>query len=150
MVTDVPKDREDSGPRIRLVFGYTCKTADSCLVAAELNGIQVMGGYRFLMENYTAGDHICLFGFSRYDFTDNILCAGLTPPYRGAYTARCLAGMLHKVGLLPKSNEEQISFAYKRYKDTSDTGKRRAKGFKAAFSRTVSINFIGVWCVHRR
>ena len=41
---------------------------------------QIMGGYSFLMENWKEGDKICLFGFSR-----------------GAYTARCLAGMLHKV-----------------------------------------------------
>ncbi|KAG8932554.1 hypothetical protein FRC02_000932 [Tulasnella sp. 418] len=40
----------------------------------------IMGGYTFLMDNYRPGDKICLFGFSR-----------------GAYTARCLAGMLHKV-----------------------------------------------------
>ncbi|KIY61728.1 hypothetical protein CYLTODRAFT_405329 [Cylindrobasidium torrendii FP15055 ss-10] len=43
----------------------------------------VMDGYEFLMQNYQTGDRICLFGFSR-----------------GAYTARGLAGMLHKVGLL--------------------------------------------------
>ncbi|KAG8968004.1 hypothetical protein FRC05_001714, partial [Tulasnella sp. 425] len=88
----------------------------------------IMGGYRFLMENFEAGDKICLFGFSR-----------------GAYTARCLAGMLHKVGLLPKSNEEQIPFAYKKYKDTTPGGKHAAKGFKAAFSRNVCIEFLGVW-----
>ncbi|KAF8481732.1 hypothetical protein DFH94DRAFT_405858 [Russula ochroleuca] len=41
---------------------------------------QVMGGYEFLMENYHVEDKICIFGFSR-----------------GAYTARALAGMLHKV-----------------------------------------------------
>ncbi|KAG8944227.1 hypothetical protein FRC04_002094 [Tulasnella sp. 424] len=88
----------------------------------------IMGGYKFLMENYSDGDQICLFGFSR-----------------GAYTARCLAGMLHKVGLLPKSNEEQISFAYKKYKDTTPNGKANAKGFKSTFSRNVEIEFLGVW-----
>ncbi|KAG8944216.1 hypothetical protein FRC04_002083 [Tulasnella sp. 424] len=88
----------------------------------------IIGGYRFLMENFEAGDKICLFGFSR-----------------GAYTARCLAGMLHKVGLLPKSNEEQISFAYKKYKDTTPNGKLAARCFKAAFSRDVCIEFMGVW-----
>ncbi|KAG8900190.1 hypothetical protein FRB99_006190 [Tulasnella sp. 403] len=88
----------------------------------------IMGGYRFLMENYTKGDKIYLFGFSR-----------------GAYTARCLAGMLHKVGLLPKSNEEQVSFAYEKYKDTSEKGRKRAEGFKAAFSTDVDIEFVGVW-----
>ncbi|KAH9081489.1 hypothetical protein EDB83DRAFT_2669902 [Lactarius deliciosus] len=40
----------------------------------------ILDGYRFLMLNYNAGDRVCLFGFSR-----------------GAYTARALAGMLHKV-----------------------------------------------------
>ncbi|KAG5643158.1 hypothetical protein DXG03_001488 [Asterophora parasitica] len=38
-----------------------------------------LDGYEFLMQNYKAGDRICLFGFSR-----------------GAYTARALAGMIHK------------------------------------------------------
>ncbi|KAG8900193.1 hypothetical protein FRB99_006193 [Tulasnella sp. 403] len=88
----------------------------------------IMGGYRFLMQNYTKGDKICIFGFSR-----------------GAYTARCLAGMLHKVGLLPKSNEEQISFAYEKYKDNSEQGLIRAFGFKSAFSKSVDIEFMGVW-----
>ncbi|KAG8952364.1 hypothetical protein FRC04_004792 [Tulasnella sp. 424] len=88
----------------------------------------IMGGYRFLMENYREGDKICLFGFSR-----------------GAYTARCLAGMLHIVGLLPKGNEEQISFAFERYKNKSDDGVQKALGFKKAFSRHVTIEFMGVW-----
>jgi len=39
----------------------------------------VMSGYEFLMQNYRAMDKICIFGFSR-----------------GAYTARALAGMIHK------------------------------------------------------
>lgn len=51
------------------------------------------------------GDKICLIGFSR-----------------GAYTARALAGMLHKVGLLPAHNQAQIPFAYKWYKDNSHYG----------------------------
>ncbi|KAG8905239.1 hypothetical protein FRB99_000406 [Tulasnella sp. 403] len=88
----------------------------------------IMGGYRFLMENYKEGDRICLFGFSR-----------------GAYTARCLAGMLHKVGLLPKSNEEQIEFAWEHYRDVSDNGRDLAAVFKKAFSTSVDIEFMGVW-----
>ncbi|KIO32129.1 hypothetical protein M407DRAFT_18939 [Tulasnella calospora MUT 4182] len=111
----------------------------------------IIDAYRFLMEHYREGDKICLFGFSR-----------------GAYAARCLAGMLHvvghsslsyflaehvakvylKVGLLPRGNEMQIKFAYAGYKDSSDEGVRKAHGFKKAFSRHVSIEFMGVWdCV---
>ncbi|KAG9101439.1 hypothetical protein FS749_006943 [Ceratobasidium sp. UAMH 11750] len=88
----------------------------------------VMGGYEFLMKHYNDGDRICLFGFSR-----------------GAYTARALAGMLNKVGLLPADNLEQIPFAYSMYKRNDDAGFRASAGFKKAFSRTVQIEFMGVW-----
>ncbi|KAG8952366.1 hypothetical protein FRC04_004794 [Tulasnella sp. 424] len=49
------------------------------------------------------------------------------------------------VGLLPKGNEGQIPFAFARYKDKSDDGVQKAHGFKKAFSRHVSIEFMGVW-----
>jgi len=86
----------------------------------------VQDGYQFLMQNYNVGDKVLLFGFSR-----------------GAYTARALAGMLHKVGLLSKDNNEQIPFAYKIYKTSNNDD--LAKGFKAAFCREVPIEFVGVW-----
>ncbi|KAG8976277.1 hypothetical protein FRC05_004193 [Tulasnella sp. 425] len=55
-----------------------------------------------------------------------------------------------KVGLLPKGNEEQISFAFERYKNKSDDGVQKALGFKKAFSRHVTIEFMGVWYVDDR
>ncbi|KAI3606442.1 hypothetical protein WG66_009550 [Moniliophthora roreri] len=88
----------------------------------------VMDGYEFLMQNYTAGDRICIFGFSR-----------------GAYTARCLAGMIHKVGILPACNHQQVPFAYKMYAEDNDKYSDKAKAFKKAFSTNVDIEFIGVW-----
>ncbi|KIO16314.1 hypothetical protein M407DRAFT_86155 [Tulasnella calospora MUT 4182] len=88
----------------------------------------IMGGYRFLMENYQEGDKICMFGFSR-----------------GAYTARCLAGMVHKVGLLPRFNEEHLGFAYRKYLDHTPKGRKVAQAFKRAFSISVPIEFVGVW-----
>jgi uncharacterized protein (DUF2235 family) len=88
----------------------------------------LMAGYEFLMQNYTTGDRICIFGFSR-----------------GAYTARCLAGMLHKVGLLPTCNHQQVPFAYKMYTRTDEVGWQQSNAFKRAFSIDVSIEFIGVW-----
>ena len=45
-----------------------------------------------------AGDRISIFGFSR-----------------GAYTARALAGMIERVGLLPADNTQQIPFAWSMY-----------------------------------
>lgn len=97
------------------------------------------------MQHYRRGDRICLFGFSR-----------------GAYTARALAGMLHKVrtrppnatyvadiflqvGLLPMGNEEQLPFAWKHYKDGSEEGRKQAEEFKLTFSRDIDISFVGVW-----
>ncbi|KAG9006512.1 hypothetical protein FRB94_014333 [Tulasnella sp. JGI-2019a] len=88
----------------------------------------IQGGYRFLMNNYNDGDKILIFGFSR-----------------GAYTARCLAGMLDKVGLLPRSNDEQISFAYQIYTDTSTGSAEAAQGYKSTFCRSIQIEFLGVW-----
>ncbi|KDR86028.1 hypothetical protein GALMADRAFT_399158 [Galerina marginata CBS 339.88] len=88
----------------------------------------VMGGYEFLMQNYKAGDKIFLFGFSR-----------------GAYTARALAGMLHKVGLLPRDNHQQVPFAYKMYSREDKTGWEQSAAFKKAFSIDVNIELIGVW-----
>ncbi|KAJ6585687.1 hypothetical protein B0H19DRAFT_1110489 [Mycena capillaripes] len=96
-------------------------------VAWDLDA-HVMGGYEFLMQNYTDNDRICIFGFSR-----------------GAYTARSLAGMLHKVGLLPAYNTQQIPFAYRMYCTTDETGWKQSNAFKKTFSIDVDIEFIGVW-----
>ncbi|KAF9242615.1 hypothetical protein BU15DRAFT_43880 [Melanogaster broomeanus] len=88
----------------------------------------VMEGYKFLMDTYRPGDKICLFGFSR-----------------GAYTARALAGMLNKVGLLTSDNVQQVTFAYKAYKATDKEGIKLAAGFKQTFSQAVTVDFVGVW-----
>lgn len=61
----------------------------------------VRGGYQFLMQNYNAGDRICLFGRAPR-CSGRSADVGLTRKAhigfsRGAYTARALAGMLHKV-----------------------------------------------------
>ncbi|KAJ2922451.1 hypothetical protein H1R20_g14641, partial [Candolleomyces eurysporus] len=93
-------------------------------------GAHIMGGYKFLMQNYMLGDKIHIFGFSR-----------------GAYTARCLAGMLHKVGLLPPSNVEQVPFAYTMYLRTDTLGWKQSNQFKKAFSIHVDVEFLGVWYV---
>jgi len=88
----------------------------------------VMEGYQFLMQNYNVGDKVCLFGFSR-----------------GAYTARALAGMVHKVGLLSRDNTEQVPFAYNIYKSSGSSNNVLAQGFKETFCRDVTIEFLGAW-----
>lgn len=54
-------------------------------------GVHIKDAYKFIMANFHEDDKISIFGFSR-----------------GAYTARCLAGMLHKVGCLPPGNRSQV------------------------------------------
>ncbi|KAJ3800882.1 hypothetical protein GGU11DRAFT_334189 [Lentinula aff. detonsa] len=108
------------------LFQWCAKILDEAF-AWYLNA-HVMDGYRFLMQNYRAGDKICLFGFSR-----------------GAYTARALAGMLYKVGLLPRDNQEQIPFAYKLYTRTDHVGIKLSAGFKQTYCQNVEIEFLGVW-----
>ncbi|EMF10704.1 uncharacterized protein SEPMUDRAFT_150721 [Sphaerulina musiva SO2202] len=91
-------------------------------------GVHIRDAYRFIMANYNEGDKISLFGFSR-----------------GAYTARCLAGMLHKVGLLPAGNQSQVEFAYNYYKDDSEEGWQMSRDFKKTFCMSVTVDFIGVF-----
>ncbi|QRV72408.1 hypothetical protein RhiJN_00422 [Ceratobasidium sp. AG-Ba] len=91
-------------------------------------GAHITGGYKWLMDRYQDGDRICIFGFSR-----------------GAYTARALAGMLNKVGLLPAGNHEQVTVAYDIYRTDSQEGYTMSDGFRDTFSRVVPIEFVGVW-----
>ncbi|MEN3950770.1 DUF2235 domain-containing protein [Iodidimonas sp. SYSU 1G8] len=86
--------------------------------------------YRFLFENYQAGDQIFLFGFSR-----------------GATTVRSLSGMIHLFGMLPQSRPELIDTAYDIYK-IEDRDRRVAAAEKfIARNHTmwVRIKFLGVW-----
>ncbi|EUC61649.1 DUF2235 domain protein [Rhizoctonia solani AG-3 Rhs1AP] len=119
-------------------IGTTCKgfitpigvAISKAVDMALAHGLQnhVTDGYEFLMQNYRDGDKICLFGFSR-----------------GAYTARALAGMLHKVGLLPRANYQQVPFAYHMYQRDDEEGWEMSNGFKQAFSIDVEIDFMGLF-----
>jgi uncharacterized protein (DUF2235 family) len=109
----------------------------------------VLAAYRFLVNNFEEGDDIFLFGFSR-----------------GAYTARVLAGLIHKIGLLSPQQQNLADAALTAYKlsteipvqvgaevDTVtevDEGPLSKEDRAAQFSRIVSvrwptIKFLGVW-----
>ena len=55
--------------------------------------------------------------------------------------------MIHKVGLLPMCNHQQVPFAYKMYTKADDEGWKQSNAFKKAFSNEVDIEFLGVWQV---
>ena len=105
----------------------------------------VVAGYQFIMRYYSPGDHIYIIGFSR-----------------GAYTARFLAEMLGKVGLLSRGNEEMVQFAWKTFSEyqtsrgsqtKTEKNKKDEKymdDFRKTFCRNnVSVYFLGLFdCVN--
>jgi uncharacterized protein (DUF2235 family) len=93
--------------------------------------------YTFLVQHWEPGDHLYVFGFSR-----------------GAYTARALAGLLYRVGLLRPGCENLVPYAvgeYARSRTWTEEDWREIDRFSAAFcvshegSRAVPIEFLGVW-----
>src|SRR5690349_17016475 len=83
----------------------------------------ITDAYSYLMEHYEVGDRIFLFGFSR-----------------GAFTARALAGMIYKVGILEKGCQNLIPYALRTYRISySRKNKGIASQFKATYSRDVKI-----------
>ena len=88
----------------------------------------IQDAYRFLVHNYSDGDELFLFGFSR-----------------GAYTARSLAGFIRNAGLLRKLHANLIPAAYKMYRQRAGPDVPKALEFRREHSSDVRIRFIGVW-----
>ncbi|KAF9460646.1 hypothetical protein BDZ94DRAFT_1375663, partial [Collybia nuda] len=109
-----------------IITSMIAKTLDAML-GQEIDS-HIKDGYEFLMQNYNSGDRICIFEFSR-----------------GAYTARALAGMIHKVGLLSPSNKQHITYAYDAFLKTDREGWEMATEFKQSFSIDIDIEFVGIW-----
>lgn len=53
--------------------------------------------------------------------------------------------MLHKVGLLPAGNFQQVPFAYQMYTQDDCVGWEQSNEFKKAYCIDVPIEFLGVW-----
>ncbi|MCG8519961.1 MAG: DUF2235 domain-containing protein [Pseudomonadales bacterium] len=84
----------------------------------------VLDCYRFLVHNYSHEDEIYCFGFSR-----------------GAYTARAVAGFVHAVGLMEKSELETLPKAYRYYRTPPE---QRPNSIYDENVRP-DIRMIGVW-----
>lgn len=89
----------------------------------------IQEGYRWICERYRDGDRIFLFGFSR-----------------GAYTARSLAGLIRKSGLVRDPSDEQIKQAYQLYRDSEiQPDDAAAITFREKWAIEAPIEFVGVW-----
>jgi len=108
-------------------------------------GNNIVDAYKWLIEEYTPGDEIFIFGFSR-----------------GAYTARSLAGLIAKYGLLKLGAPLGIEQVYERYKRADDKTiwklcQERDEGsldenacsleerWMLKYSMRVPIKMVGVW-----
>ncbi|CAB5195300.1 unnamed protein product [Rhizophagus irregularis] len=103
---------------------------------------KIKEGYKFIVEHYNPDDDIWLFGFSR-----------------GAYTARCIAGMIRNCGILKidrndtsEQIDKRVDFAYEIYRDRGQTYHPEGTGsenFRKTFSYPDSkkkiIKFLGLW-----
>ncbi len=90
----------------------------------------IKGCYRFIFEEFEAGDQVYLFGFSR-----------------GAATVRSLANFIHYFGILPKSRPELIDRAYKIYKIRKPMKRKKVADDFVRFNRTMwtRVKFIGCY-----
>lgn len=92
----------------------------------------VEGAFRFLSQNYRAGDSIFIFGFSR-----------------GAFAARALAALIRAVGLMPPHATHQFDHAWALLRSRSGPGRQPdftlLRRFKTTFGLPVAIDFLGLF-----
>jgi len=91
----------------------------------------IQNAYRFLCLNHEPGDEVYLFGFSR-----------------GAYTVRCLAGMIHNAGLLQRQHLRHISKAYNLYRNhdaEASPNSEQAMQFKQKYGEPIKIQLLACW-----
>lgn len=81
---------------------------------------KIEAAYRFLVLNYEPGDEIFVFGFSR-----------------GAYTARSLAGLIRKCGIVRRDCFEQIPEAIRLYRGKAAPSDSELITFRASYGARV-------------
>jgi uncharacterized protein (DUF2235 family) len=92
----------------------------------------IMDGYRYIVQNYSPGDEIFLFGFSR-----------------GAYTMRSLCGMINNCGILKRRHANLIENTFELYKRSGRANKPtggNSLAFRQAHAHPDnSVRFVGAW-----
>lgn len=93
---------------------------------------KIQDAYCFLSMNYESGDEIYLFGFSR-----------------GAYTVRCLAGLIYNSGLPHRQFVRKIPAAYEIYREKQDPKNApngsEAIAFRKKYGPQVPIKALCCW-----
>lgn len=111
------------------VFGFKLGSVIGKLFGSAFGyGVRtnIADAYRYLMSTFEDGDKVFIFGFSR-----------------GAFTARCLASMLDKCGLLFPKHENMIPYAVEQA--LNHKYGKEVQEFRQTFSRACTPYFVGVW-----
>ena len=92
----------------------------------------IVDDYRYIVQNYSPGDEIFLFGFSR-----------------GAYTVRSLCGLIYNCGIVKRPDARLIQAAFDHYKKPGKAyhpdGEKSVE-FRAQHSHPGrNVKFVGVW-----
>ena len=92
----------------------------------------IMDDYRYIVQNYSPGDELYLFGFSR-----------------GAYTVRCLCGLINNCGILKRPDARLIEAAFDHYKKPGPAfapDGEKSLAFRKAYAHpSREVQFVGVW-----
>ena len=92
----------------------------------------IMDDYRYIVQNYSPGDEIFLFGFSR-----------------GSYTIRSLCGLINNCGILKRPDANLIQQAFNLYKKSGKANMPsgdKSIAFREQHSHPdKTVHFVGVW-----
>ena len=92
----------------------------------------IMDDYRYIVQNYSPGDELYLFGFSR-----------------GSYTIRCLCGLINNCGIIKRPDASLIQKAFNHYKRNGTAyapkGTESIKFRNQHSHKSREIKFVGVW-----
>ncbi|WP_018871920.1 DUF2235 domain-containing protein [Thioalkalivibrio sp. ALJ16] len=92
----------------------------------------IQDAYRYIVQNYSPGAEIFLFGFSR-----------------GAYTVRSLCGLINNCGILRRPDARLIEQAFRHYKKTDAAHApdgEASRAFRAEHAHPDrEIRFVGAW-----
>ena len=92
----------------------------------------IMDDYRYIVQNYSPGDEIYLFGFSR-----------------GSYTIRALSGLINNCGIIKRADASLIQSAFNLYKKSSEayspSGTKSLEFREQHSHKSRQIKFVGVW-----
>jgi uncharacterized protein (DUF2235 family) len=101
-------------------------------VAGEGLEDNIHDAYRFVVANYEPGDELYFFGFSR-----------------GAFTARSIAGMVRKCGILSRPHADKYHEALELYRSIGAPEDPPPVQFRKSYSLSpddpIPVRFIGVW-----